>query len=104
MNGRMEKRVVMFPVKRLVSGGMAAVLALALIVPTTLANTLAGRDVREKNVKGTGQYQPVPHQRNYAKRNEGGEVQRPQRLSPEERRQLRRDIKEAGREIYLPRR
>lgn len=94
----------MFPVKRLVSGGMAAVLALALVVPTALANTVAGRDAREKSARGTGQYQPAPYQRNYAKRNEGGEEQRPQRLSPEERRQLRRDIKEAGREIYLPRR
>ncbi len=33
-----------------------------------------------------------------------GEAARPQRLSPEERRQLRRDIHEAGRDIYSPRR
>ena len=40
--------------------------------------------------------------RSYAKR--AGETPRPQRMSPEERRQLRRDIKDAGRQIYPQRR
>ena len=35
---------------------------------------------------------------------DGREADRPQRLSPDERRQLRRDIQDAGREIYPPRR
>ena len=37
-------------------------------------------------------------------RNDRADAPRPQRLSPEERRQLRRDIKDAGRTIYPPRR
>jgi hypothetical protein len=38
------------------------------------------------------------------RRHDDRDMQRPQRLSPEERSQLRRDIKDAGREIYPPRR
>lgn len=37
-------------------------------------------------------------------RSRGGEMQREQRMSPEERRQLREDIQNAGREIYPVRR
>ncbi len=45
--------------------------------------------------------QQLNAQRNAARRGEG---QRPPRLSPEERRQLRSDIRDAGREIYPQRR
>lgn len=45
---------------------------------------------------------PREIQRPFAQRNAGGE-DRAQRMSPEERRQLRRDIREAGREIHRPR-
>ena len=44
------------------------------------------------------------HQRREFQRNESREHQQSQRFSPDERRQLRRDIKDAGREIYPPRR
>ena len=94
-------------VKRMINGGMAAVLALALVVPFAHANLVSVRNVREGNRQGTGQYQqhnPREVQRQEFQRKEGGEEQRAQRLSPEERRQLRRDIKDAGREIYPPRR
>lgn len=43
--------------------------------------------------------------RSNAEQNDGGDNRRPQqRLSPEERRQLRRDIQDAGRQIYPPKR
>ena len=92
----------MVSVKRMINGCMTAVLALALVVPFAHANSLNDRNVREGKRPGAGQYQ----QRNprEAQRKEGGEEQRAQRLSPEERRQLRRDIKDAGREIYPSRR
>ena len=38
------------------------------------------------------------------RRDDDREMQRYQRLSPEERSQLRRDVRDAGREIYPPRR
>ncbi len=37
-------------------------------------------------------------------REEGRDARRAQRMSPEERQQLRRDIRDAGREVYSPRR
>ena len=103
----MENRFVMLSVNRMINGFMAVVLALALAVPFAHANPLNDRNVREGMRPGAGQYQPRnprEGQRPDFQRKEGGEDQRPQRLSPEERRQLRRDIKDAGREIYLPRR
>lgn len=39
-----------------------------------------------------------------ADRDEDGQPQRPQRLSPEERRELRRDVNDAGRDLYRPHR
>jgi hypothetical protein len=100
-----EKLRVMVAVKRMISGGIAAVLAVALAMPLAFATTAAGRDVREKNPKGSSQNQQQTRKpRPYAQRQGSGDEQRPQRLSPEERRQLRRDIKDAGSEIYPPRR
>ena len=106
-NRLLENRLVMLSVKRIINGCMAAVLALALVVPFAHANPLNDRNVREGKRSGAGQYQQRNSreaQRQDFQRKEGGEEQRPQRLSPEERRQLRRDIKDAGREIYPPRR
>ena len=76
---------------------LLAMIVLALAMP--LAN--AG------NPQGRGQRQQQPSDQrettqSYGDRDSGGK--RSQRLSPEERRQLRRDIKEAGREVYSPRR
>jgi len=106
---RVEKRFVMFLLERKISVSIAAVIALVVAMPAAYAQTSNERHVREGRWQGGGQSQPPPQnpreaQRPYGKRSEGGEAQRGQRLSPEERHQLRRDIKEAGREIYLPRR
>jgi len=97
----------MLSLKRMINGCMTAVLALALALPFAHANPFNGRNVREVQRPGAGQYQqrnPREVQRQDFQRKEGGEEQRAQRLSPEERRQLRRDIKDAGREIYPLRR
>lgn len=99
----------MFLLERKISVSIAAVIALVVAMPAAYAQTSNERHVREGRWQGGGQSQPPPQnpreaQRPYGKRSEGGEAQRGQRLSPEERHQLRRDIKEAGREIYLPRR
>jgi hypothetical protein len=110
-NRGVEKRLVVVLLKRMISGGLAAVLALALSLPLGLpmayADSANAADAREKPRPAGGQNPQSPRnpreaKRPYAKRGEGGEAQRSQRLSPEERRQLRRDIKDAGREIYPP--
>ncbi len=91
--------------KQMISGGMAAVLAVVLALPSAhAANTWTAHDPRERYLKGGGaqNLQQPRSQRPYAQRRESGDEQRPQRMSAEERRQLRRDIKDAGREIYLP--
>lgn len=53
------------------------------------------------------QERPLPPQRGTADPRQGergaGEPARPGQLSPEERRQLRRDIREHGREVYQER-
>ena len=65
--------------------------------------------MRDANRQNDSQRQLSPdnqrdQQRREFQRNESREYQRSQRLSPDERRQLRRDIKDAGREIYPARR
>ena len=52
--------------------------------------------------KGVGQVAPRDTQRSAHRRNASAN-ERKQRLSQEERRSLRRDIKDAGRQIYRPR-
>ena len=52
--------------------------------------------------KGVGQVAPRDSQRSVHRRNASAN-ERKQRLSQEERRSLRRDIKDAGRQIYRPR-
>lgn len=104
----MEKRVVMVLLERMTNVGIAAVIALVGAMPLAYAQSSNERHVREGRWQGGGQSQqarnPREAQRPNDKRSEGGDAQREQRLSPDERRQLRRDIKEAGREIYRPRR
>jgi uncharacterized membrane protein len=95
--------------ERMIIVGLAAVIALVIAMPAAYAEASNDRHVREGNRQGGGQSQQQSRKqreakRPYAKRNEGGDEQRTQRLSPEERRQLRRDIKDAGSEIYPPRR
>lgn len=100
--------------KRIISGsigGVAAALLLCVVLtPQAQAESLNGRELREGIRRGNAQNQqplqdPREARRPYFPRQESrDEQQRPPRLSPEERRQLRRDIKDAGREIYLRRR
>lgn len=95
--------------KRIV-GGLAAVLLLAAFPPMAEAGPWKyASPEREQNRQSDLQ----PGRRGseqgdgrgaYPRRNDDRDMQRPQRLSPEERSQLRRDIKDAGREIYSPRR
>jgi uncharacterized membrane protein len=91
-----------------VMGAVAVAFVWALSVPAVQANPWAGYLVREANRQGgnDGQrgVQQGAERRQSLQRNDGREAQRPQRLSPEERTQLRRDIKDAGREIYPARR
>jgi hypothetical protein len=47
---------------------------------------------------------PQDERKSNAEQNDGGGNRRQERLSPEERRQLRRDIQDAGRQIYPPKR
>ena len=100
-------------VKRMINGCIggvaAALLACAVSIPPAQAEPLSARELREGIRKNNAQnQQQLRNQREakrpYFQRKEGGDEQRPPRLSPEERRQLRRDIKDAGREIYLQRR
>jgi hypothetical protein len=98
--------------KRMIGG-----LAIALLSMISMSVAEAGpwgRGVSEREQSRQGDYQPGrrghgPGDRrgSYHQRRDGERdmrPQRPQRLSPEERSQLRRDIKDAGREIYPPRR
>ena len=105
-NQDVEKRLVRLSLKRMIGGVMAAVLALALCPSLAGAQTSTAAEAREKprqgGIQATPQRNPREAKRPYTKRS--GEAPRPQRMSPEERRQLRRDVKDAGREIYPPRR
>ncbi len=95
--------------KRMI-GGLAVVLLLAAFPPLADAGPWRyASPQREQSQRND--FQPNrrgPEQGDgrgaYPRRSEDREMQRPQRLSPEERSQLRRDIKDAGREIYPPRR
>ena len=95
--------------ERMINVGLAAGIALVVAMPLAYAEASNDRNVREGNRPGGSQNQQQSRKlreakRPYAKRSEGVAEQRTQRLSPEERRQLRRDIKDAGSEIYPPRR
>ena len=98
-------------VKRIggIGGIAAALLACAVLMPQAHAESPNAREFRDGIRKGNAQNQQQLRnqreaRRSYFQRKEGSDEQRPQRLSPEERRQLRRDIKDAGREIYPQRR
>lgn len=108
-----ESRFVMLWVKRMISGSFAAALALAALSGSLWASLAYAQpsttiaDAREKPRQGASPATPAQRNQRDAKRPNAkrtGETQRPQRMSPEERRQLRRDIKDAGRQIYPQRR
>jgi hypothetical protein len=102
-------------IKRMACLLVAGMVALALLASPVYANPFGARHGPDGNRQGGqggqggGRYQPYapaprdvprPDERRYGGRDEP----RPQRFSPDERRQLRRDIQDAGREIYTPRR
>ena len=99
-------------IKRMACMLVAGTVALALLASPVYANPFGARqgpDGNRQGGQGGGRYQPyAPPQRDAQRPNdrryEGRDESRPQRFSPEERRQLRRDIQDAGREIYPPRR
>lgn len=98
-------------IDRMMKRSLLMALVLALAAPVAQAMPGGGRflQAREARRQFEPQRQQPPQQPNFQReepqrfqrRDEGnaGEQQR-QRLSPEERRQLRRDIHDAGREIY----
>lgn len=87
-------------------------LLLSLACASSGATVIAGEArfyVRDSNhPSGYQRPQRADSQRDYQRRdyqrNEEDGRQRSQRLSPEERRQLRNDIRDAGRDIYPARR
>ena len=93
---KVEKRLVMALLKRMIGGGIATLLVTVLAMPLAQAVDQSDHELRETRKSSALNKQQLRKRR---------EIQRAQaqRLSPEERRQLRRDIKDAGREIYLPR-
>ena len=80
---------------RMSSTKFAAALVLAMAMPLLAhAGSWNGRE----NEQNSSQNQRCSQSR------EGCEAQRQPRMTPEERQQLRRDVKDAGREIYPSRR
>jgi len=86
--------------KNLISGGIGMILALAVALPAAYADPSRDRRGREPQRPGSEQSERQSREVQRAQRSE----EQRQRLSPEERRQLRRDVQDAGREIYPPRR
>ncbi|MDR3299576.1 MAG: hypothetical protein LBU43_06135 [Candidatus Accumulibacter sp.] len=94
--------------KRMI-GGFAIALLFITSIPVAEAGPW-GHGVSENEQNRQGDYRPARRgsgagdgQWPYYQRRDGerdARQQRPQRLSPEERSQLRRDIKDAGRKIY----
>ena len=58
---------------------------------------------RQENLQGQKGRRQDEERRPGYRREDARDAQRAQRLSPEERQQLRRDIKDAGRELYRSR-
>ena len=101
---------IIVAMKRVMKCALPVTLILALLAPVAQAMPGEGRLAQgDGNRPGLPQQDPnLQHEvsQQFLRRDqrEAGESQRSQRLSPEERRQLRRDIHEAGRDIYLPHR
>lgn len=101
-------------ITRMTKHSLLAILLLALAAPAAQAMPWGGRSMQVRDAYRQNGPQREPQRQpnfqreepqRFQRRDEGnaGEQQR-QRLSPEERRQLRRDIHDAGRDIYQPRR
>jgi len=99
---------------RMLKRPLLLALMLALTAPLAHAERGGGRFAqREDNRQNFPPRQPqqspyfqrqAPQQFPQRYEGDGGEQLRPQRLSPDERRQLRRDVHDAGRDLYAPRR
>lgn len=89
-----EKRLVMPGLKRMIGAGVIAMMMAVTLVPSAHAG-----DQDERDLRANRRDRILPQRQVHKPR----EAPPAQRLSPEERRQLRRDIKDAGREIYPPR-
>ena len=103
--GVLKESIVPVSIKQMITGCVAA--ALVAAAPLAHAAPWGDRLLRDGAKQGNRQEQQSADQRDVQRsmRQSGrGDEQRPQRLSLEERRQLRRDIQDAGREIYPPRR
>lgn len=74
---------------------LLAMIVLALAMPLANAGNPQGRGQRQQQSRDQRETT-----QSFSHTDRDGEGKRSQRLSPEERRQLRRDIKEAGREIF----
>lgn len=101
----------MILIDRMLRRVLLATVMFALAVPLAQADPGNGRFQRRDVDRQNGPPRQPPQQDPYFQRDEaqrfqrrddvrGGEQQRPQRFSPEERRQLRRDVHDAGRDIY----
>ena len=90
-------------------GAIGIALVCALNMPVAQAGSwnfspLVRDGSRQEGYQGQKGNRQAEERRQYNQRDDGREVRRAQRMSPEERQQLRRDIKDAGREVYTPRR
>ena len=100
----------MIMIKQMSKGIFPVALICTLLAPLAQAMPEGGRLAQGEEPRRGAAQQPPDFQREasvpFQRHNLGysGDSQRTQRLSPEERRQLRRDIHEAGRDIYPPRR
>ena len=92
---------------------MISAVAIALVWTLSMSEVQAGpwnygpsvrEGTRQESYQGQRGGRPPEDRRQSYQREEGRDARRSQRMSPEERQQLRRDIKDAGREVYSPRR
>lgn len=103
---------ILLPVSVLGMFFRTLVLASLLLVWPACAQPAGAKQLRESGRQGSGQFQSAQRTtrdsqragRSGAKKNPSGNTRKQQRLSAEERRQLRNDIQSAGREIYPARR
>ena len=98
--------IVMIDSRVVVKGGLAVVTMLALALPIADAYAKDIRWLREEQ-GNVNREQPRgrPEQWQQGNQQGTGAERRPERrMSPDERRQLRRDVRDAGREIYPSRR
>ena len=91
MDQKNERRQgAMAAMNRMIVAGFAASLLVLAALPLSSARAADQRECRDDGRGG------IACERAQKRR----EIRHEERLSPEERRQLRRDIKDAGREIY----